>query len=259
LGVAADGKGLVPIQVYLTAKPTRKRLVRLLAAGALGAEVAPPSFSIERLPDVDWVAESQKALTTVCAGRFYLHGAHDGQTPPAGSISLLIEANQAFGTGHHESTRGCLLALDALAKRRRVGRALDMGCGSGVLAMAVARLWRCPVLAVDNDPDSVRIARANAALNRVAAHIETRRSDGYRFRAIRRHAPYDLIVANILAEPLMAMSRDLRQHLAYGGTAVLSGLLVDQARPVLARHVGQGLRLARRIRLGDWMTLVLEG
>jgi ribosomal protein L11 methyltransferase len=247
------------MQIYLTGKPARKGVARLVAAGALGAEVAPPVFSIERLADVDWVAESEKALTPIRAGRFYLHGAHVGAAAPPGSTDLLIEANMAFGTGHHESTRGCLLALDALARRRRMKRALDMGCGSGVLAMAIARLWRGRVLAVDKDPESLRITRANADLNGVAAYIETRRSDGYRNRAVRRGAPYDLIVANILAEPLTAMAKELRRHLARGGTAVLSGLLTEQERPVLARHLGQGLCLARRIRLGEWVTLVLKG
>ncbi|HMB77473.1 MAG TPA: 50S ribosomal protein L11 methyltransferase, partial [Kiloniellaceae bacterium] len=222
------------------------------------AGIAAPDVVVAALPETDWVAESQKGLPALRAGRFFLYGSHFEGALPSDAIALLVEANAAFGTGRHESTKGCLLALSALAKRRRFHRVLDMGCGSGVLAMAAARLWPCRVLAVDNDPVAVKVARVNAALNGVARQVATARSEGYRAAEVAAAGPYDLILANILAEPLNAMARDLQCHLAAGGLAVLSGLLDSQARQVRLRHRAQGLRLCRRIRLGDWTTLILQ-
>ena len=220
--------------------------------------MAVPDVAVAPLPDVDWVAESQKALPPIRAGRFYLYGSHVTAPPPAGAIAIRIEAGQAFGTGRHETTAGCLIALTELAKRRRYRRPLDLGCGSGVLAIAMAKLWPVPVLAVDNDRDAVRMTRANARDNAVAALVRSLRSEGYGRAAIARSGPFDLVTANILAEPLSAMAGGLAGHLAPGGTAVLAGLLDRQAGAVLARHRGHGLALVRRYRLGDWTTLVLE-
>ena len=165
----------------------------------------------------------------------------------------------AFGTGRHESTFGCLLALTQLAQRRRFYNTLDMGCGSGILAMAMAHLWHCPVLAVDNDADSVRVAAENARENRVGEWIEAHCGDGYKSHLVARRGPYDLIVANILAEPLCAMATDLKRHLAPGGYVILAGLLTRQQRQVVARHRGQGMRLVKRLHFGEWTTLVLQG
>ncbi len=256
-GVAEAGS-VLPLQVYLARRPARRSVAALIEAGAAAAAVPAPAFVIDALPDIDWVAESQKALPAVRAGRFYLRGSHVAGPPPAGSLELRVEAATAFGTGHHESTRGCLLALSAPSGRRPVRRALDMGCGTGVLAMAIARRWRCPVLAVDSDPESVRVARANAVVNGVAALVRVVRGAGYRSRVVREQGPYDLIAANILAAPLAAMATDLHRHLAPGGFSVLSGLLAEQQRQVLAPHLDKGLRLGRRILLGDWATLVLQ-
>ena len=188
-------------------------------------------------------------------------GSHVTAPPPAGSLAIKVEAGNAFGTGRHESTRGCLLALDRLAKRRRVRRALDMGCGSGVLAIAVAKLWRDslqgPVLALDNDPIAVAVTKENAAVNAVATVLEAAVSDGYRGLPALGGGPFDLIVANILAEPLEAMAGDLAAHLAPGGTAILSGLLAVQERSLRAKHRTQGIILKDRVRLGGWTTLIL--
>jgi len=254
-----DGDGLAPLDVYVAGQPEEGEVGLLVRAGAAGAEIATPSFAIEKLPDIDWVAESQKALPSLQAGRFYIYGSHITDAPPPGRIPLLIEANVAFGTGQHETTRGCLLALSDLAKRIRPSSALDMGCGSGVLAMAIAKLWGCPVLAVDNDGPSIPVARENFRLNRVTAHARAQEGQGYRAATIGNVGPYDLIVANILAEPLVAMAKDLRSHLAPAGFAVLSGLLWHQAARVTARHRAAGLRLVTRYREGDWMTLVMQG
>jgi len=251
-----NAAGRVPVTFYLAAAPARADVAARLGAAALAAGTEVPEFAIERLPDSDWVAESQKALPSLRIGPFYLYGAHVTETPPEGSIPLLIEANVAFGTGRHESTRGCLLALADLAAARPIARPLDMGCGSGVLALAIAKLWGVPVLAVDNDADAVRVTAENAALNGVVGLVTAVCGEGYACPEVGARGPFDLIVANILAEPLCAMARDLERHLATDGVAVLSGLLASQAEAVIAAH--EGLQVRRRYPLGEWETLVLE-
>ena len=250
----------VGLQVYLDAEPERPRLTALLAGAALLAGVSVPEVAVERLPETDWVTESHKALPAIQAGPFYIYGAHVEEPAPPGAIPILIEAGPAFGTGRHESTLGCLLALADLAKNRKVTSAptcaLDMGCGSGLLAIAIAKLWACPLRAVDSDPVAVRAAAGNAAANGVGDLIAARLGEGYDGAALGAEARFDLIVANILAAPLKAMAPDLKRHLAPGGVAVLSGLLADQGDAVIAAHAP--LRLARRLPLGDWVTLVLE-
>jgi ribosomal protein L11 methyltransferase len=257
---AAETQTEIGLQVYLDAEPARPRLTALLAGAALLAGVQVPEARVERLPDIDWVTESHRALPAIQAGPFYVHGAHVGAPAPAGSIPILIEAGPAFGTGRHESTLGCLLALAGLAENRNPAwastGALDMGCGSGLLAIAIAKLWACPVRAVDNDPQAVRAAAGNAAANGVGGLVSARQGEGYDGAAFGAEANFDLIAANILAGPLAAMAPGLKRHLAPGGVAVLSGLLEDQAGTVIDAHAP--LSLARRIPLGGWVTLVLE-
>ncbi|WP_282606481.1 50S ribosomal protein L11 methyltransferase [Pelagibius sp. Alg239-R121] len=255
---APGSGGLMTLEIYLAEPPPDQRIGELLATASEIAGVPSPKYTLTQLPDVDWVAESQKALPPISAGRFYVYGSHVTGLPPAASIPLLVEANVAFGTGRHESTYGCLLALSQLARRQRPRNALDMGCGSGILAMAMAHLWHCPILAVDNDADSVRVAGENARENRVSDWIEPHCGDGYRSHLVARRGPFDLIVANILAEPLCAMATDLKRHLAPGGHVILAGLLTSQQRQVLARHRGQGMHLVRRLHFGEWTTLVLR-
>jgi ribosomal protein L11 methyltransferase len=259
IGVADDESaiGPIPFRLYLTGRPNRAEVAALLASAAAAAEVAVPAFEVEALPELDWVAESQRALPPIRVGCFYIHGSHEPGPTPAASIPILIDASAAFGTGRHESTRGCLIALSQLAKRRHFRRPLDLGCGSGVLAIAIAKLWPVPVLAADNDRTALRIARENARLNGVAHRLRCVASDGYRSAVVIRGAPYDLIVANILAAPLAAMAGDLAGSLAPGGVAVLSGLLAGQQRAVLAPHRRRGLRLKQGILLGDWATVVV--
>jgi ribosomal protein L11 methyltransferase len=209
---------------------------------------------VEPLPPRDWVAQARAKLPAIRAGRFFIRGAHVRRRSPRDSIPILLEAGTAFGTGRHQTTRGCLLALDALAGRP-IARPLDLGCGSGLLALAMAKLWRVPVLAADNDPAAVAVARENAAKNGVAALVRAVRSEGYAAAALKRRAPFDLVVANILADPLIALAPDLARHLMPGGRAILSGFLVEQARALTAAHRKAGLRLERRLRLGDWSVL----
>lgn len=242
-------------------KPDRAALAAAwaLAARELGAEAAAllGRLRIERLAPRDWVAENQQGFPPLRIGRFFIHGSHVAPPPRAGAIALRIDAAMAFGTGEHATTRGCLLAMERLARRRRMRRALDMGTGTGILAMAAARLWRCPVLACDIDGGAVRAARENCAANGVRNRVHLRRSEGYRDAAVRGGRPFDLVLANILARPLKAMAGDLARHLAPGGVAILSGLLPRQTATVLAAHRARGLHLSRRIAVEGWETLVL--
>jgi ribosomal protein L11 methyltransferase len=254
----AEGGGPVSLDLYLTRAPEKAEILALLTAAALAVNVDVPLYRLETLPDVDWVSESQKGLPAIRAGRFFLYGSHIGDRPPANAVSLLVDANAAFGTGRHESTFGCLMALDELAKSRRCRRVLDMGAGSGILAMAAAKVWRVPVRAIELDPVAVDVARLNVRLNGLRSHVTVCEAAGYRPRAVGHAGPFDLVFANILAEPLMAMANDLSRHLAPGGFAVLSGILGPQARAVIARHRAAGLVLQTRLLFGDWATLVLR-
>jgi len=211
----------------------------------------------ERLRDADWVTEAQKHLPPVLAGRFHVHGSHLPRHPSPAMHDILIEAGPAFGTGQHESTRGCLLALDRLARQMKVRRALDVGCGTGVLAIAIAMAWAKPVVATDIDPVSARFTANAARENGVGRFITTGAGPGLRPRIARASAPYDLICANILARPLARLAPAIAGALAPQGRVVLSGLLWWQAPAVLAAYRAQGLALKFRLSLGGWRTLVV--
>jgi len=214
--------------------------------------------TVAKLPQRNWVLESRKGLPPIEAGPFFIHGAHDRDKVPAGKIALEIDAGMAFGTGRHETTMGCVKAMLRLAKTHRFKKPLDIGTGTGILAFAAWHLFGKPVLAGDNDKDSVRVARENAALNGLKKAVKIVRSEGYRAAAIRDGGPYDLITANILANPLIALAPDLKRNLARNGRAVLSGLMRTQEREVLAAHRAVGLELDFRLRLGEWSVLVLK-
>jgi ribosomal protein L11 methyltransferase len=205
----------------------------------------------------DWVAQSLEGLAPVAAGRFAIHGAHDRHRIPPNRVGIEIEAALAFGTGHHGTTRGCLMALDRILKRRHPRRILDVGCGSGVLAIAAARATRRPVLAGDIDAVSVRVARDNARLNRVGALVEIVRASGLSDRRLRVRAPFDLVFANILLGPLKQLAKPIRRVAAPGAHIVLSGLLPGQAGAALAAYRALGLVLERRIPVDGWVTLIL--
>ena len=256
----ADPKnGLIAVQAYFAAPPARASLAGLFAAVALAVGCQLPAFTLSALDDVDWVAESQRRLPPLRAGRFHLFGAHVTEPPPAASIPLLIEASVAFGTGRHESTRGCLLALQAIARTGfQPKRALDLGCGSGVLAMAMAKLWPGPVLAVDNDPQAVAVARDNAKLNGLARRVRAAYAQGCHGRTVATFGRFDLVAANILARPLAAMAREITANLAPGAFVVLSGLQSAQERQLLGKYRALGLCLWRRFLLDDWSTLVVR-
>lgn len=241
------------VQALCDAKPDAAQLKTLLAKfRGLTAAVTP-------LPERDWVAEGLKHLPPVQSGRVRVVGGHH-PPPRTGAIELLIDAGPAFGTGQHATTRGCLLALDRLAQHKAPRRILDLGCGTAVLAMAAARLWRHRrphILASDVDALSVVEARRNIARNRLGGAIEAITADGFRHPRLRQHAPYDLILANILALPLIRLAPTLRRNLAPGGVAVLSGLLEAQEPAVRNAYRAAGLILLGRIRLPGWPTLLL--
>lgn len=214
-----------------------------------------PQLALVEVPDDNWVAISQAALPPVTAGRFTIHGSHDRHRIPQGPWSIEIDAGEAFGTAHHATTLGCLTAIDRLARRRRCGRVLDLGCGSGVLAIAAARAWpSANITASDIDPEATRVARANARANRTAG-ITIATADGLP-RGPRGR--YDLIIANILASPLIALSPRIAAALEPGGALMLSGLLTEQAPAVRATYRAHGLAQVREIRIAGWSTLVLH-
>jgi ribosomal protein L11 methyltransferase len=210
------------------------------------------------VPVGGWLARTASAFPEQKIGRrFLVRGTHISASPIPGRITLTLDAGLAFGTGEHNSTRGCLMALERIAYRRP-GRILDLGTGSGILAIAAAKLLHRPVLATDIDARAARVAAANARLNGVGAKIRAIKADGWMDKTIKRHAPYDLVFANILARPLCAMAHELAKNLQPGGTVILAGLLGVQARWVLSAHRRAGLVLESRINDGAWTTLVLR-
>jgi ribosomal protein L11 methyltransferase len=246
-----NGKGWL-IEIIGQTKPNARDVAAALKP--LGKHRA----VIDRVPDKDWLAESRKGLPEFRAGPFFFYGSHFKGKVPKNLIGLEIDAGMAFGTGRHETTKGCLLAVAKLAKSRKFKKPLDVGTGTGILAFGVARLCKVDVIAGDNDADAVRVAKENAALNQLSKQVRILKSDGYRAKAIRDNAPYDLVTANILANPLIQLAPSLARVLAKDGRAVLSGLLNEQAKDVLGAHEAVGLTLDFRLRLGDWSVLVLR-
>ncbi len=211
---------------------------------------------VATLPTTDWVRHSLEGLAPVVAGRFYLHGSHDRHIRRSGGISLEIDAGTAFGTGHHGTTTGCLLALDALLKRKRPKNILDVGCGTGVLAIAAAKATRQKTLATDIDPEAVRVTRLNAELNGASSLLNYATAPGLKHAYIASAAPFDVIFANILARPLISLAQGLKTIMAPGGSLILSGLTIDQIRWVSAAYRNRGLTTGQTILLGNWATLV---
>jgi len=211
---------------------------------------------VEKLADADWLAMSLSGLPPVRAGRFFVYGAHDQGVVPKNTVNLKIDAGAAFGTGHHGTTVGCLLAFDELLKRERFERVLDVGCGTGVLAIAAAKTGSRVAVGTDIDQPSVRIANENAKLNMADARFV--HASGLNDRKVRQHGPYDLVFANILAPPLVSLSQDIKEALSLGGVAILSGLLRTQERRVSAAYLSRGFILERRIHRDAWSALVLR-
>lgn len=248
-----DGSGLWEVGGYFAGAPDETALA--LLAAAFGAR----DFVVSELPDTDWVAHVRRELAPVEAGRFFVHGSHDADKVPAGTVPLLIDAAMAFGTGHHGTTLGCLRALDRLAGRGfTAGRVADIGCGTAVLAMAAARIWPADVIAGDIDAVAVDVALANLRANGIDGALTCVEAAGFGHPELRARAPYDLIFANILKGPLLALAPEISGNLRPGGFAILSGILNEQADEVVGVYAQTGTNLVNAEEIGDWKTLVLQ-
>jgi ribosomal protein L11 methyltransferase len=233
-------------------------LYDVMPDGDLLTRIVGKPVHVQLLPDADWIKLSQEGLPPVRAGRFFVFGAHDAGKVPDGVIPMRIEAGQAFGTGHHETTALCLAVLSNLAKRRRYNNVLDLGCGTGLLAIGAAKLWKQKATASDIDPIAAEVTRENAVANGVGPLIQAFTADGPTHPALQALAPYDLILANILAGPLTRLAPGVAAITAKGGTLVLSGLLHWQEIQVLSYYRPHGLVLKDIRRDGSWSALVLE-
>lgn len=248
-----DGSGLWEIGGYFTTEPDQTGLS--LLAAAFGA--AP--FAVSELPETDWVAHVKRELHPVVAGRFFVHGSHDADKVPAGSVPLLIEAAMAFGTGHHGTTLGCLQMFETLISQGRPpASVLDVGCGTAVLAMAAAHICAGPIIASDIDKVAVDVARANIQANGLAKRVKCLEAEGLDNGEITATAPFDLIFANILKGPLMALAPSISAATAPGGKVILSGILTHQAADVIRVYAEYGYSLCQEAVIVDWSTLLLE-
>lgn len=254
-----DGSGLWEVGGYFLEPPMGATLD--LLAMAFGAK----PFALSELPEIDWVAKVRRELSPVEAGRFFVYGSHDADKVPGvlasgGKIALQIEATVAFGTGHHGTTLGCLRAFDRLATGGFApARVADIGCGTAVLAMAAAAILPgAVIIASDIDEVAVDVARANTAINGMAERVICLEAAGFGHERIAAAGPYDLVFANILKGPLIGLAPDMAVHVAKGGMAILSGLLVVQAEAVQAAYVANGFSLIAREDIGEWSTLVLQ-
>lgn len=227
-----------------------------LAQQVLGGDV---TFAVEAIdPEVNWVAKSLEGLAPVIAGGFYVYGSHSGEPIPDGLTPMKIEAAQAFGTGHHETTTGCLEAIEMILRKRTPSRLIDIGTGTGVLAIALAKRVDTKILATDIDPIAVTTTIENANDNGVGEQIDTIEATGLDHKEIKARAPYDMIVANILAGPLTELAPGMGEIAQSGGTAILSGILNTQADGVIAAYQAAGFELVDHLKRKDWTTLVLR-
>ena len=251
------GSRLWRVEGYAAEMPAYTDSAAAIAIAAARANVPEPEISCVPLPVIDWVAENQRSFQPLRAGRYFIRPSHFDGSPPHGAHVFTLDAGAAFGTGEHATTKSCLLALDWLARRRHFRCPLDLGCGSGILSLAIAATWRRNVIASDIDPQAVAVTRENATANQLGDLVTTCCSNGLSDRVIRRSAPYDLITANILAKPLVKMSRGLGGALAPGGVVILSGLLAGLENMVRNAYRRQGLTLARRFAVDGWHTLLM--
>ena len=247
-----DGSGLWEVAAYFLEWPDAAALAVLSAL-----HKAKP-FNISEVPDQDWVAKVQRELAPVEAGRFFVYGSHDADKVPHDRVPLLIDAAMAFGTGHHGTTKGCLEAFDyLLTEGFSGGRIVDVGCGTAVLAMAAAKVLPDTVLASDIDPVAVDVARANVAANGLEGRVACYVAAGFEAPELQDGGPYDLIFANILKGPLVALAPQMAAHAAQGGKLILSGILNEQADDVIAVYQQSGFNLVRKSAIVDWTTLIL--
>jgi len=248
-----DGSNTWEVGIYFVEKPDE------IALDLLAAMNGARPFAVSELPETDWVAEVKRELAPITAGRFFLYGSHDADKIPDDCVPLLIEAAMAFGTGHHGTTQGCLQALHNLAKRGFVGKSVvDLGCGTAVLAMGVAKIWPGVVLASDIDEVATDTASANLACNNLGGRVNVITCAGFDHPLLRNNAPYDLILANILKGPLIALSEDMGESCSAGGYVILSGILNEQAGGTKSAYEAHGFVEVEHLIVGEWSTLCLQ-
>ena len=249
----ADDDGIADVEAIFDVEPARPVVTAALkGAGPL------PRFTLKAIPVKNWLAASYRAFPPRRIGRFWVHGGHVTKAPPKGVWPLEIDAATAFGSGEHPTTAGCLRAIGELAKTVSPAKVLDMGCGSGILGVAAVKAWGVPVLAVDNDPESVRVTKAHAKVNGVGRKLKAVVGDGYKTPEVKAGGPYPLVLANILAEPLIKMAPAAAKATAAGGYIVLAGLLTKQAAAVSKAYRAVGFKLVAKEVEGDWPTLVMQ-
>ena len=244
-----EDKGIWRIDAFPTTEEEDASLLELLGGYPLKVER-------EALADADWLAMALSGLPPVRAGRFFVYGMHDRGRLPASTVNLRIEAGAAFGTGHHGTTVGCLQAYDRLIKAKKFNKVLDVGAGTGLLAIAAARTGAKLAVGTDIDKPSVRISKENAKVNMANARFV--HASGLSNKLVAQNAPYDLVFANILARPLISLAQDIKRALVPGGTVILSGLLRTQERMVKAAYLSRGFKVVNRIHRDAWATLVLQ-
>lgn len=242
---------------YADGPPDEAAVTARVSAAAAAAGVSSPEVGFAPVIQKDWVAEVEKTLTPIHVPPYYVFGSHIRDTPPPKSIAIQIDAGLAFGTGNHETTQGCLMALEAVLADRPPKSPIDIGTGSGILAIALAKRCDIDVMASDIDPIAIDVARENAAINGVEDRISFAVSDGLDSAEIMAPAPYDLILANIVANPLIALAPGISSIADIGGHVILSGILQEQADSVIAAYRDGGLALKDRVDLGNWTTLIL--
>ena len=248
-----DGSGLWEVGAYFSEKPDDISLA--LLAAVFQAE----EFKISELPQIDWVSKVQRSLKPVVAGRFFVYGSHDSDKVPPDCEPLLIEASMAFGTGHHGTTKGCLLALEQLITDGfKAKNVIDVGCGTAVLAMAAARIFSANVIASDIDAVAHSVAKMNILANGLDRNIQCFEASGFAHEQIKTKNPFDLIFANILLAPLLAIATDISKYSLSGGYVVLSGILSEQAELVVTNYTGVGFSLSNQIEIGEWVTIIFR-
>ncbi len=248
-----DGSGLWEVGAYFSEKPDDISLA--LLAAVFQAE----EFKISELPQIDWVSKVQRSLNPVVAGRFFVYGSHDSDKVPPDCEPLLIEASMAFGTGHHGTTKGCLLALEQLITDGfKAKNVIDVGCGTAVLAMAAARIFSANVIASDIDSVAHSVAKMNILANGLDRNIQCFEASGFAHEQIKTKNPFDLIFANILLAPLLAIATDISKYSLSGGYVVLSGILSEQAELVVNKYTGVGFSLSNQIEIGEWVTIIFR-
>lgn len=247
------------VEAYIEGFPNRALLGKVIAAVAEAFNIAPPAVTLTELEDKDWVAENQRSFQPFSVGRFYIYPSFQPGAVPRGQMGIQIDPGMAFGTGAHPTTRGCLTAIDEIGQAGQPDSAIDVGCGSGILAIAMTAIAKRRVLACDNDPVAVRVTEENAQINKVETRVIAVQAEGFDHDVIRRRAPFNLIVANILAQPLIELAPAVASALANEGYVVLSGLLNTQAESVIAAYRVQGITPVKRLEIGDWTTLMMRG